>query len=91
VVEKGDMEVPTKRGNLKVKIFYYTSNLKHSLMSTRKMLENDYQLVFEDRMCKFFDKNRRLVTIVKMNKNILFPLRFIEQGGDISCVGVEGK
>lgn len=80
VVARGDMEVPTKRGNLKVKNIYYAHDLKHSLINIRKMLEKDYNLLFEYKRCKIFDKNRRLIIVVNMTKNKFLPLRFVEKG-----------
>ena len=67
VFAKGDMMVPTKRGTMKVKSIYLAPDLKQSLLSVGQMLENNYKLIFEDKMCKIYDKNRdgRLVTIVK--------------------------
>lgn len=55
------------------------------------MLENNYKLIFEDKMCKIYDKNRggRLVTIMKMNKNKLFPIKFIQREGGIACVSID--
>lgn len=50
-------------------------------------------MIFEDNTCKIYNKNKggRLVTTIKMNKNILFPIMFVEQGGGIACVGIEGN
>lgn len=91
VIVKGDMAVPTKRGTMKVKNIYFASNLKHSLLSVGQMLENNYKLVFEDKMCKIYDKNKggRLVTIVKMNKNKFFSIKFVEQGGGFAFVSID--
>lgn len=41
VIAKGDMEAPTKSNNIKVKGIYYSLDLKHSLLSVRKMLEKN--------------------------------------------------
>lgn len=71
VVAKGEMEVPTKKGNMKVKDIYYASHLKHSFLSIGQMLEKDYKLIFEDKM---FYKRRKLLTTIKILKNKLFPL-----------------
>lgn len=91
VIAKGDMLVPTKKGTMKVKSIYFPPNLKQSLLSVGRMLENNYKLVFEDKMCKIYDKNRggRLVTTIKMNKNNLFTIKFMEQGGGFSSMRID--
>jgi len=52
------------------------------------MLENNYKLIFEDKMCKIYDKNRggRLFTTIKMNKNKLFPHQVWWSKGDVFIV-----
>ena len=74
IVGKGEMQVPTKKGTMKVKDIYCTPNLKHSLLSIRQMLEKNYKLVFEDKMYKIYDKNNRgkFVTMTHMIGNKLF-------------------
>lgn len=42
------------------------------------MLEKNYKLVFEDKMCKIYYKNGgRLVILVHMTKNKLFFVNFL--------------
>jgi len=54
-VGKGEMQVLTKKGTMKVKNIYYNSNLKQSLLSIDQMLEKNYKLIFEDKMCKIYE------------------------------------
>jgi len=93
IIGKGEMQVLKKKGAMKVKNIYYTLNLKQSLLSIGQMLEKNYKLVFEDKMCKIYDKNhgKRLVTIVHMTKNKLFPFKFLEKDGGYVFMGIEDK
>lgn len=45
------------------------------------MLEKNYKLVFEDKICKLYDKNHggRLVTIIQMIVNKIFLVNFLEK------------
>ena len=45
------------------------------------MLKKNYKLLFEDKMCKIYDKNHggRLVTTIHMTKNKLFLVKFLEK------------
>jgi len=47
------------------------------------MLEKDYKLMFEDKMCELYDKNHggRLITTIQMIKNKIFPITFLEKDG----------
>jgi len=78
---------------MKLKNIYYTPNLKQSLLSIGQILEKNYKLVFEDKICKIYDKNHggRLVTTIHMTKNKLFPIKFLEQDGGYVFVGIEDK
>jgi len=90
---KGDMHVPTKKGTMKVKYIYYTSDLKQSLLSIGQMLQKNYKLVFEDKKHKIYDKNNggRLVTIVYMIENKLFPIKFLEKDGGYVLMGIKDQ
>ena len=57
------------------------------------MLEMNYKLLFEDKMCKIYDKNHggRLVTIVNMIENKIFPIKFLEKDGGYVFVGIKDK
>ena len=78
---------------MKVKNIYYTPDLKQNLLSIGQMLEKNYKLVFEDRMCKIYDKNHggRLVTTVQMTENKLFPIKFFEKNGGYVFVRIKDK
>ena len=85
------MLVTTKKGTMKVKNIFFAPDLKQSLLSIGKMLENNYKLDFEDKLCKIYDKNIfcRLIATVKMNKNKLFPIKFVEKGGGFCYVSID--
>jgi len=93
IVGKGEMKVPTKKVTMKVMDIYYDSNLKQILLSIGQMHKENYKLVFEDRMCKIYDKNHdeRLVTTIQMTTNKLFPVKFLELDGGFIFVGIENK
>ena len=57
------------------------------------MLEKNYKLVFEDKMCKIYDKNHggRLVITIHMNKNKLFPIKFLKKDGGCVFLRIEDK
>ena len=54
------------------------------------MLEKNYKLVLEDKMCKIYDKNHggRLVNIVHMIENKLFSIKFLKNDGGYIFVGI---
>ena len=93
ILGKGEMQVPTRQGTMKVKNIYYTLDLKQSLLSIGQMREKNYELVFEDKMCKIYDKNHggRLVTTIQMTKNKLFPIKVFEKNGGCVFVSIEDK
>lgn len=74
----GDMEVSTNEGNKRVNDVYFIPKLKHNLLSVGKIMEKNYKVVFEDRKCMIFDKNKwhKHVTNISMIMNRLFPLIF---------------
>lgn len=87
------MDVNTNEVKKKVNDIYYTPNLKHNLFSAGQIMENNYKLVFENGKCVIFDKNHgnRLVIIVPMSKNRLFPLKFGGQRAQLANVSIEKK
>ena len=93
ILGKGEMQVLTKKGTMKVKNIYYTPKLKQSLLSIGQMLEKNYKLVFEDKICKIYDKNHggRLLIIIHITKNKLFPMKFLEKDGSYGFVEIEDK
>ena len=89
----GTMEVPTKEGMKKVNHVYFIPKLQHNLLSIRQIMENNYKLVFDDGKCVIYDKNRgnKVVTIVPMSENKLFPLKFGSQRAALANVSIENK
>lgn len=87
------MEVPTKEGMKKVNHVYFIPKLQHNLLSIGQIMENNYKLVFDDGKCVIYDKNRgnKVVTIVPMSENKLFPLKFGNQGAALANVSIENK
>ena len=57
------------------------------------MLEKNYKLVFEDKMCKIYDKNHggRLVTTIHMIENKHFPIKFLKKDGGCVFLRIEDK
>lgn len=84
VVAKGKMEVPTRKDKIKVKDIYYAPPLKYYFTTISQMLEKDYKIIFEDRICKILYKRRKLLTTIKMLKNRLFSLQFVDRGGEMA-------
>jgi len=52
-----------------------------------------YKLMFEDKMCKIYDKNHdgRLITTIHMTVNKLFLVKFLDKGRGFVFVGIEDK
>jgi hypothetical protein len=93
VVAKGAMEVHTKEGMKSVKDIYYTPQLKHNLLSVGQLCEKNYKVVLENQQCTIYDKNRgnRVVTVVPMSKNRMFPLMFGEHNNHLANMAYEEK
>lgn len=93
VSAKGAMEVHTKEGMKSVKDIYYTPQLKHNLLSVGQLCEKNYKVVFENQQCTIYDKNRgnRVVTVVSMSKNRMFPLMFGEHNNHLANMAYEEK
>jgi len=53
----GAMEISINKGNKKVNYVYFIQKMKHNLLSVGKMMDKNYNLMFEDRKCKIYDKN----------------------------------
>jgi len=83
VVAKGEMEVPIRKIKMKVKDIYYAPHLKHYFLRIGQMSKKDYEIIFEDMICKIFDKIKKLLSTIKMFKNRLFPLQCFDQGEDM--------
>ena len=93
VSAKGAMEVHTKEGMKSVKDIYYTPQLKHNLLSVVHLCEKNYKVVFENQQCTIYDKNRgnRVVIVVPMSKNRMFPLMFGEHNNHLANMAYEEK
>jgi hypothetical protein len=87
------MEVHTKEGMKSVKDIYYTPQLKNNLLSVGKLCEKNYKVVFENEKCIIYDKNKgnRVVTVVPMSKNRMFPLMFGEHNNHLANMVYEEK
>eukprot|EP00253_Pinus_taeda_P028318 PITA_28318 len=91
VAAKGAMEVQTKEGIKSIHDIYYTPQLKHNLLSVGQLCEKNYKVVFENKTCTIYDKNKgnRVITIVPMKRNRMFPLRFDEHNNNLANMAYE--
>ena len=91
VATKGAMEVQTKEGIKSIHDIYYTPQLKHNLLSVGQLCEKNYKVVFENKTCTIYDKNKgnRVITIVPMTRNRMFPLRFDEHNNNLANMAYE--
>ena len=85
VAAKGATEVQTKQGIKSIHDIYYTPPFKHNLLSVGKLCEKNYKVVFENKTCTIYDKNKwnRVITVVPMTRNRMFPLRFDEHNSNL--------
>ena len=58
-----------------------------------QLCEKNYKVVFENQQCTIYDKNRgnRVVTVVPMSKNRMFPLMFGEHNNHLANMAYEEK
>jgi len=91
VAAKGAMEVQTKEGIKSIHDIYYTPQLKHNLLSVGQLCEKNYKVVFENKTCTIYDKNKgnRVITVVPMTRNRMFPLRFDEHNINLANMAYE--
>ena len=75
---KGTVAINTKSGIKYIRDVLLVPDLKENLLSVGQLLEHNYCLVFEDNMCRIFEKKNKNQAIaeVKMEKNRNFPLIF---------------
>jgi hypothetical protein len=87
------MEVHTKEGMKSVKYIYYNPQLKHNLFSVVQLCEKNDKVMFENQQCTSYDKNRgnRVVTIILMSNNRMFPLMFGEHNNHLANMAYEEK
>lgn len=77
-VGKGSIMVYTKQGEKKeIQNVYFTTGMKHNLMSIGQLIQNGYKVQMENDTCVIHDKDgsKRINAAVQMTKNIMFPLK----------------
>ena len=70
--------IHTKQGEKKeIQNIYFSPGIKHNLMSVGKLIQNEYKVLMENDRCFIHEKDEsnRLLAIVQMKKNQMFPLR----------------
>ena len=78
IVGKGSIMVCTKQGEKKeIHNVYFSPGMKHNLMSVGQLIQNGYKVLMENDKCVIHEKDgsNRLLAIVQMTKNWMFPLR----------------
>lgn len=75
---KGTVAINTKSGVKYIRDVLLVPDLKENLLSVGQLQEHGYCLVFEDNMCRIFEKKNKNQAIaeVKMERNRNFPLIF---------------
>lgn len=71
---KDSIGVATKQGGKVIHDTLYVPKLDENLLSIGQLLKHGYSLQFENRECKIFDLKGKVIALVKMTKNISFPL-----------------
>ena len=61
------------------------------MLSIGKLCEKNYKVVFENKTCTIYDKNKgnRVITVVPMTRNRMFPLRFDEHNNNLANMAYE--
>ena len=56
---------------------YFSLGMNHNLMSVGQLIQNGYKVLMENDKCVIHEKDgsNRLLTVVQMTKNQMFPLR----------------
>ena len=70
--------VRTKQGEkMEVHNVYFAPGMKHNLMSVGQLIQNRYKVLMENdkRVIHNNDGSNRLLAVVQMTKNQMFPLR----------------
>jgi hypothetical protein len=62
-------------------------------LSVGQLCEKNYKVVFENQQCTIYDKNRgnRVVIVVAMSNNRMFPLMFGEHNNHLANMTYEEK
>lgn len=91
VAIKGVMEVSTKAGKKQIHGIHYSLDLKHNSLSVWELRAKNYKVVFDEIQYIVFEKNHenRVVNIVPMSRNQMFPFKYGGQGGSLSNVAIE--
>ena len=74
---KGVVSMYAKNGvGIKIYDVYYVLGLMCNLLSVGQVLEKKYRVFLENMVCTIYDKYpcKKLISIVKMTKNRMFPL-----------------
>jgi hypothetical protein len=53
---------------------YYILSIKHNMLSVGQLIEKDYTLFMKDCNLTFKDYNEKLISFMKMSKNMMFSL-----------------
>ena len=70
--------VHTMQGEKKeIKNMYFAPGMKHNLISVGQFIQNGYKTLMKNDKCIIHEKNEsnRLLVVVQMTKNQMFPLR----------------
>eukprot|EP00253_Pinus_taeda_P001749 PITA_01749 len=91
VAAKRAMEVKTKEGIKSIHNIYYNPQLNHNLLSVGQLCEENYKVVFQNKTCTIYDKNKgnRVIIVVPMPRNRMFPLRFDEYNNNHANMAYE--
>jgi len=75
---KGEVNVLTKKGEKKtIADVYYVPRMKCNLLSIGQLVQNGYNVFFENDVRTIMDKrpNKQCIADVKMTRKRMFPLR----------------
>ncbi|KAJ0586507.1 putative RNA-directed DNA polymerase [Helianthus annuus] len=70
----GEVMISIKGQNKKVKNVFYVKGLKHNLLSVGQLLQKGYKVEFLKEQCIIKDMNNRVIGVIKMTNNKMFPL-----------------
>lgn len=87
------MEVYTNEGNKRINDVHYIPKLNPNLLSVGQIMKKNYKLMFQDRKCMIFYKNKghKHVTMISMTRNRLFSLRFGEKSSNFTIIFIHNK
>eukprot|EP00253_Pinus_taeda_P005517 PITA_05517 len=81
-----------KDGSFKSKIqLSDDKSLEVAAKGAMELCEKNYKVVFENKTCNIYDKNKgnRVITVVPMTRNGMFPLRFDEHNSNLANMACE--